>query len=45
MKQIIILFLLTASTLNSFSQDAFCEQIVVEGKSSVKIMPEQFILI
>jgi uncharacterized protein YggE len=41
MKRLFISFLMVAATATTlFSQDSFCETIVVEGKSSVKMVPE-----
>lgn len=40
MKKIIVLILFTAIYFPVFSQDNFCESIIVEGKSSVKMEPE-----
>jgi|GEM_PF-7096606 len=38
MKRLFISFLMVAATATTlFSQDPFCETIVVEGKSSVKM--------
>lgn len=43
MKQLLILFFLATVSVGSFAQDSFCDQIVVEGKSSVRLVPEQWI--
>lgn len=40
MKNLFILFIIITISFQSFSQDSFCESIVVEGKSSVKAVPE-----
>ena len=40
MKNLIFLFLFISTSFNTFSQDSFCEAIVVEGKSSIKMAPE-----
>lgn len=40
MKKPFLLFLILAIAIPVFSQDNFCESIVVEGKSSVKMAPE-----
>ena len=40
MKYIISLILISILSFHSFAQDSFCENIVVEGKSSVKQVPE-----
>lgn len=41
MKKIALLILLAMFTISTFAQ--MCDQIVIEGKSSVKMQPEQFI--
>jgi uncharacterized protein YggE len=43
MKNIILFILISFLSFHSFAQDSFCESIVVEGKSSVKLVPEQLI--
>jgi uncharacterized protein YggE len=40
MKNLVLLFICSVTSLTVFSQDPFCEAIVVEGKSSVKMAPE-----
>lgn len=40
MKNLIPLILISILSFHSFAQDSFCENIVVEGKSSVKQVPE-----
>jgi len=43
MKKFVVLVLIVSLSLPLFSQDTSCEAIVVEGKSSIKLMPEQLI--
>ncbi len=43
MKHLIFLFIVFSITFNLHAQNSFCDQIVVEGKSSVKVEPGQYI--
>uniref|UniRef100_UPI00321777C8 SIMPL domain-containing protein n=1 Tax=uncultured Draconibacterium sp. TaxID=1573823 RepID=UPI00321777C8 len=43
MKQLFTLFILAAFAVSSLAQDKFPEEMVIEGKSSVKLIPEQLI--
>jgi hypothetical protein len=43
MKQLITLFILATVAISSFAQNQYPDDLVVEGKSSVKLIPEQLI--